>query len=273
MGPDTRRGRRALDRDELQSLADICGGLGDHGLAVRFGGWDRAAARPRVYEDLVNQAAERHGVDPGLLLAVMRVESVYNPRIISYAGAIGLMQIMPRTGGFIARQVGQQDFTVDRLLEPETNIDFSAWYLASLIDRFDGRVPLAVASYSGGPHNVRLWLHGHSPDIPLDAFLETIPLRPDAPLRAPRAHPLRGIQRPARRSRSRAGPDSPQYRRRQDRLLVPPGGCRNSVRVDRDWASDDTRGQLCTFSFRPAKHRNEPRLFFAANSDCSRTEH
>ena len=175
MGPETRRGRRALDRAELETLADVCAGLGDHGLAVRFGGWDRANERPRAYEELVNRAAERHGVDPGLLLAVMRVESVYNPRIISYAGAIGLMQIMPRTGGFIARQLGQQDFTVDRLLEPETNIDFAAWYLASLIERFDGRVPLAVASYNGGPHNVRLWLRGQSPDMPLDAFLETIP--------------------------------------------------------------------------------------------------
>jgi len=82
---------------------------------------------------------------------------------------------MPRTGAFIARRQGHEDFTVDQLLEPEVNIDFAAWYLASLIERFDGRIPLALASYNGGPHNVRLWLRSHSPNMPLEAFLETIP--------------------------------------------------------------------------------------------------
>jgi soluble lytic murein transglycosylase len=172
--PRTRRERRALTRPELLELADICTAVGEHGLAVRFSGWERANERPRAYEAEVRAAAERHGVDPNLLLAVMRVESVYNPRIISYAGAIGLMQIMPRTGGFIANRLDRDGFTVDQLLEPEVNIDFAAWYLASLLDRFDGRVPLAVASYNGGPHNVRHWMRDR-PNMSLDAFCETIP--------------------------------------------------------------------------------------------------
>ncbi len=134
-----------------------------------------AGPRPRAYAELVEAAARRHGVEPELLFAVMRVESVYNPRIISYAGAIGLMQIMPRTGRLIAHSLGREDFTVDQLLEPEVNIDFAAWYLASLIRRFDGRLPLAIASYNGGPHNVRRWMRDHSESMPLDAFLERIP--------------------------------------------------------------------------------------------------
>lgn len=170
------RARRQLNIEDRIALADVCALTGDYGLAVRFGGWQRAFDRPRAYERLVVRAAERHDVDPNLLFAIMRVESVYNPRIISYAGAIGLMQIMPRTGHFIARNQGSEDFTVDRLVDPEVNIDFAAWYMSSLIERFDGRIPLAVASYNGGPHNVRLWLRNQPRDLALDAFLETIPI-------------------------------------------------------------------------------------------------
>ncbi|MBZ0121935.1 MAG: lytic transglycosylase domain-containing protein, partial [Sandaracinaceae bacterium] len=103
------------------------------------------------------------------------VESVYNPRIISYAGAIGLMQIMPRTGRLIAHAMERDDFTIDQLLLPEVNIEMAAWYLRSLIDRFEGRVPLAIAAYNGGPHNVRRWMRDHASAMPLDAFLERIP--------------------------------------------------------------------------------------------------
>jgi soluble lytic murein transglycosylase len=171
----TWRDRRRLSNDARVRLARVAAALGDHGLAIRFHGFSISGQRPRAYEHLVEQAAARHGVDPELLFAVMRVESVYNPQIISYAGAIGLMQIMPRTGRLIARSLGREDFTVDQLLEPEVNVEFAAWYLASLIRRFDGRLPLAIASYNGGPHNVRRWMRDHAESMPLDAFLERIP--------------------------------------------------------------------------------------------------
>jgi len=135
--------RRRLPSEARDVLARVSAALGDHGLAVRFdGGFGVAGPRPRI---------------------------------ISYAGAIGLAQIMPRTGRLIAQSLGREDFTIDQLLEPEVNLEFAAWYLSSLIERFDGRVPLAVASYNGGPHNVRRWMRDHSEDMPLDAFLERIP--------------------------------------------------------------------------------------------------
>ena len=105
----------------------------------------------------------------------MRTESVYQKRIVSYAGAVGLMQIMPRTGQLIAHAIGHSDFTPADLLDPRTNLEFAAWYLASLIRRFDGHLPLAIAAYNGGPHNVRRWMQDHSENIPLDALLERIP--------------------------------------------------------------------------------------------------
>jgi soluble lytic murein transglycosylase len=85
------------------------------------------------------------------------------------------MQIMPATGERIAQKLGVGDFDASELLDPQLNLDFSAWYLASLLERFDGRLPLAIASYNGGPHNVRLWLRENPPHMPLDAFLERIP--------------------------------------------------------------------------------------------------
>jgi len=123
----------------------------------------------------VQAAADKHGIDANLLFAVMRVESIYNRRIVSYAGAVGLMQIMPTTGRRIALQLGRSDYRVSDLLDPGTNVEMAAWYLASLIERFDGRLPLAIASYNGGPHNVRVWMRKHHAATPLDAFLERIP--------------------------------------------------------------------------------------------------
>jgi soluble lytic murein transglycosylase len=131
--------------------------------------------RPRAYADAVQRAADKYGVDPNLLFAVMRVESIYHRQIVSYAGAVGLMQIMPRTGMLIARKLGVERFNVRDLLDPQTNVEFAAWYLSSLIKRFDGRLPLAIAAYNGGPHNVRLWMREGHPDMPLEAFLERIP--------------------------------------------------------------------------------------------------
>jgi soluble lytic murein transglycosylase len=170
-----RRLRRNLAGEDAVALAQVAEALGDVGLATRFGGPARAASRPRPYPELVRAAAARHGLDPNLIWAVMRVESVYNPSIVSYAGAIGLLQIMPRTGRLIAHALGRTDFTTADLLDPATNIEFGAWYLRSLLDRFEGRIPLAIASYNGGPHNVRRWMADHSPDLPVDALCERIP--------------------------------------------------------------------------------------------------
>jgi soluble lytic murein transglycosylase len=171
----THRARLALDPDARVRLADVAAAIGDWGTAVDFGGVAYAEQNAHPYAVEVGQAARRYGLDPDLLFAVMRVESVYQRRIISHAGAIGLMQIMPRTGRLIADKLGLRDMTATDLLEPRTNIELSAWYFASLLNRMEGRLPLAIASYNGGPHNVRAWIRSYGTHVPLDAFLERIP--------------------------------------------------------------------------------------------------
>jgi soluble lytic murein transglycosylase len=172
---DVRAARLGLSLEERETLSKVSAVLGDMGTAGGFAGSELLDTRPRAYEWLVVPAANRYGLDPNLLLAVMRVESVYQKHIVSYAGAVGLMQIMPRTGQLIAHALGDDDFTPADLLDPRRNVEFAAWYLSSLIRRFDGRLPLAIASYNGGPHNVRRWIQESADATPVDVLLERIP--------------------------------------------------------------------------------------------------
>jgi soluble lytic murein transglycosylase len=173
--PNTHRARLQLTPEARTQLADVAAAIGDWGTAVDFGGVAYAEQNAHPYALEIAKAARRYGLDPDLLFAVMRVESVYQRRIISHAGAIGLMQIMPRTGRLIADKLGMRDMTATDLLDPKTNIELSAWYFSSLLQRMEGRLPLAIASYNGGPHNVRAWIRSYGSHMPLDAFLERIP--------------------------------------------------------------------------------------------------
>jgi len=172
---DVREARLELSEPERVTLSAVSAALGDMGTAGGFAGSDFMERLPRAYEWLVVPAANRYGLDPNLLLAVMRVESAYQKHIVSYAGAVGLMQIMPRTGQLIAHALGEDGFTPADLLDPRINLEFAAWYLASLLQRFDGRLPLAIAAYNGGPHNVRRWIQESARGTPLDVLLERIP--------------------------------------------------------------------------------------------------
>ena len=172
---DVRAARRELSDEDRATLAAVAAMLGDTGTAGGFLGSDFIDTLPRAYEWLAVPAAKRYGLDPNVLLAVMRVESAYQKHIVSYAGAVGLMQIMPRTGQLIAHTLGHDDFTPADLLDPSLNLEFAAWYLSSLIRRFDGRLPLAIAAYNGGPHNVRRWIQENADGTPLDVLLERIP--------------------------------------------------------------------------------------------------
>ncbi len=113
-------------------------------------------AYPLPFEDLVISAAADYDLDPYLLLAVMREESRYRSAVVSWAGARGLMQIMPSTGRDIAARKGV-DFEVADLFDPEINIRFGAFYLRAMLDMFGGDLDRALAAYNAGPGNVQRW--------------------------------------------------------------------------------------------------------------------
>jgi soluble lytic murein transglycosylase-like protein len=93
------------------------------------------------YDELVKQSAARNGIDPNLIVAVMRQESGFNPRARSYKGASGLMQLMPAT----ARRFG-----VVNIYDPVENIEGGAKYLRFLLNTFNGDINLVLAGYNAG---------------------------------------------------------------------------------------------------------------------------
>jgi hypothetical protein len=88
--------------------------------------------------------ATRQNIDPSLALAVAKVESNFNPQALSHAGAKGVMQIMPRTA--------EQVFGVSRsrLFEPDINIELGVKFIKKLLERYDGRLDIALSHYNGG---------------------------------------------------------------------------------------------------------------------------
>jgi TolA-binding protein len=127
---------------------------------------------PFYYSDIINSEAPRRGLDPAFVLAVIRQESVFNPAVVSRAGAIGLMQIMPATGAAIARSLGER-FSTDTLIRPSANIRYGTFYLRQLLDQFCGNEVLAIASYNGGPENAGEW-YARRRDKDFDLFVEDI---------------------------------------------------------------------------------------------------
>jgi soluble lytic murein transglycosylase len=112
---------------------------------------------PLRHEDIIRQQAEDKNLDPSLIAGVIYAESRFRD-VTSRAGAKGLMQLMPETAQHIANKSGGTAFVQGDLATPQVNIAYGSWYLRYLLDRYDGRVPVALAAYNAGEGNADRWL-------------------------------------------------------------------------------------------------------------------
>ena len=127
---------------------------------------------PAKYLAQVNTAAQKEGVSPLLMLALIRQESYFDASATSFAGALGLMQVIPPTGEGIAADLGITDFKESDLLIPEVSTRFGAHYLAGQLEGFGGNIGAALAAYNGGPGNAARWTETSGTDV--DLLVETI---------------------------------------------------------------------------------------------------
>ena len=134
-----------------------------------------AAYYPFLYGDEIEENARRTRLPPHLVAGIIRQESAFDVRAESWAGARGLMQLMPATAKEVAGKLGRVH-RPSELFDPEYSILLGSTYFRYVLDRFDGNVELALAGYNGGPNRIRrLWREaGRNPE--LDWFVETLPI-------------------------------------------------------------------------------------------------
>ncbi len=113
---------------------------------------------PMTYAPEIRAAAAEFSLDPAYVASVVLAESSFDAEAVSSAGAIGLMQIMPATGEWIAGKLEDEPFDVQRLYQPEVNLRYGCWYLRFLLDRYDGDMYTASTAYHQGQGRVDQWL-------------------------------------------------------------------------------------------------------------------
>lgn len=116
------------------------------------------AVFPKKYSAYIDKYSEEFGIDKYVIASVINIESSYNPKSVSNAGAIGLMQLLPSTAFDMASRLNITISEKD-LFNEDINIKLGAYYLVYLLEIFDGNIINALASYNWGMQNVKNWLN------------------------------------------------------------------------------------------------------------------
>ena len=123
---------------------------------------------------MIQEAAKKSGIDPYFALAIMREESLFDPRALSRSKAMGLMQLMPFTAKEEARGQKIRLGTREAVFDPRINTRLGTGYLGRLAKRFQDKLILTAGSYNAGPSNMKRWLKRWK-GLSVDEFVETIP--------------------------------------------------------------------------------------------------
>ena len=154
---------RGLGEEELQAAAWLAHCRDWHGRAIltiaRTPERDDLDLRfPFDFRDAVESASSRRSLAPATVYAFIRKESAFMADARSSKGALGLMQILPRTGRMLMRERGERLQRRSQLLAPDLNVALGTQYIRSLLSKSGDSLVLAAASYNAGPHRMRSWL-------------------------------------------------------------------------------------------------------------------
>ncbi len=105
---------------------------------------------PLKYYNIVLVKSSKYGLDPFLVMAIIKAESNFDPNAISKVGAIGLMQLMPQTADYVSKKLGYIDYQIS---DPAMNVEMGCWYIANLMETYKGDVEGVLAAYNGGNYD------------------------------------------------------------------------------------------------------------------------
>ena len=138
----------------------------EHNFYLRF---------PTPFQKTVHKEALKKNISPFLMMSLLRQESRFKPKIVSSAGAIGLMQLMPSTARSVARKINVKSISKKSLTDPKINIKLGSEYLKILLSQFDKSALLTTSSYNAGPSRSKKWEKSLITEISGAAFTESIP--------------------------------------------------------------------------------------------------
>ena len=129
---------------------------------------------PKAYWPDLRKYSELNGLDPYLVASLIRQESEFNAAALSRANAVGLMQLLPKTGKTVAKQVKLKGYSAPQLYTPAVNLELGTRYFKEMVDKYNGQFEYALAAYNAGTDRVGDWLgQGHYRDA--QEFVESIP--------------------------------------------------------------------------------------------------
>lgn len=171
--------QRRLSAEDRVKLMQLAGSTGNahRQIAMALQRRDASLAEifPRPFAAEVAAAAKSSGLPEAWIYGVIHQESRFMHAVASSAGALGLMQVMPKTGRWVADKIGVGNFSPERLREVEFNLRIGSRYLKMVADSVQGSIIMTAASYNAGPAKAQLWRSALPGSVEGAVFVETIP--------------------------------------------------------------------------------------------------
>jgi soluble lytic murein transglycosylase len=173
---------RRMDDKQLAAAGQLARDWGWYstGIQTMINGnlWNELTVRfPLAYREEIAKIAQDTQLAPTFIYAIARQESAFDAAARSPVGAMGLMQLMPKTALYTAQKSGIKHANNQDLLKAEHNMRLGGLYLNYLLQTFNGNRILAAAAYNAGPSRVNRWLSEEGKEKPVDVWIETIPYK------------------------------------------------------------------------------------------------